>query len=119
MAHGYSLVNCEYYIKENLMHPLIKRMYTFLRQFKDSHDKVYATWDIKGIPLNIFVKTDETQDNFYTNVSFNGAKCVFEYYTLNDLQEFTVFLETPPYKITAVQKDKWIETDVTNSIGNI
>lgn len=71
--HGFKLVDCEYFVQEKLMHPLIERCFTLYRQFNDAYC-IKITYDVLGLDFSIsifyinekyFINT--FSDNFITS----------------------------------------------------
>lgn len=52
--HGFKLADCEYFVQEKLMHPLIERCFTLYRQFNDAYC-IKITYDTFGLDFAISI----------------------------------------------------------------
>lgn len=117
MAHGFSLVNCEFYIKEDLMHPLIKRCFNFLRHFENA-TSIQIHYKLYNIPFMIGIFRNK-KNEYFINVFFNHVNITKYSLTLADLNEYTPFLDFEFDKILLAipsTNDKFNKIDVTDSI---
>lgn len=66
--HGYTLVDCEYFVKEKLMHPLIERCFVLYRQFNDAYC-IRIIYDVYGFDfaISIFYADDKYFINTFLN----------------------------------------------------
>lgn len=105
MAHGFSLANCDYFAKNDYMHPLIKSAYTFLRTF-GANKAILFQYNFLGMNLEFAVYSllnrrgdiEYCINVFCNNYSISGATRL----SSDDTDKFNELLALKPLKIELV-----------------
>ncbi|RTL01367.1 MAG: hypothetical protein EKK57_04815 [Proteobacteria bacterium] len=101
--HGFKLVDCEYFVKEKLMHPLIERCFTLYRQFNDAYC-IRITYDVYGI--NFAISIFYVDDKYFINTFLDNFITSFAVILAETEKYNRILNELTPTKIEILYKNR-------------
>lgn len=114
--HGFSLANCEYFMENNYVHPLVGRCYTLLKQFEDAQG-IVIKYNTLGLNIDFGLYRVRNKNNnleYFINIFCNNTR-VTGGITI-DTDQYNELLSLKPTVINLLYSDKSRVVDITNSI---